>query len=153
MKTIRDVMCISTPYGEAYTDVELNGTVIVENEKAIGILKKDDYIYLTFGTITDHSTELIVSSDFDKELPKLYEGSFIGRSYYGDKSVVNRYDKIPIEECRITVFNPEIYRSVDDDEIEQVEKAVEVRKKLLGEESTHLYEQYFDSNKTKNYML
>ncbi|MBQ6497921.1 MAG: hypothetical protein IJI58_04325 [Bacilli bacterium] len=153
MKIVKDIMCMSTPYGEIYTDDELNGTVVIDDNKVSGILRKEGTAYLTFGKITDETVELIISRDFDKELPKIYEGSFAGRSYYGNKSVITSFDKIPIEECYITVFNPELYRNVEDDEMVKIEKAVEDRKKIMGEESSKLFEQYFNNHKTNDYML
>ena len=97
MKLIRDLICSSTPFGEMYTDNDLIGTIIMDDNKLEGILRDDfEKEYLAFGKANDDTVEIILSSNSDKETPKIYEGKLDGKMYYGDKSVINRYIRIGI---------------------------------------------------------
>lgn len=140
MKVLRDIKCISAPFGDEYTDDGLNGRIIVEDNNAKGLLFDETKSYLVFGNVSDDYIKLYVCSNHDKELPKLYEGILDNKKYSGTKYVVNRYDKFPIEECQIGVYNPDYYRDVTDEEIDNLEKIFNLRIKALGNESRIIYD-------------
>ena len=71
MKLIRDLICSSTPFGEMYTDNDLIGTIIMDDNKLEGILRDDfEKEYLAFGKVNDDTVEIILSSNSDKEKKK-----------------------------------------------------------------------------------
>ena len=143
MKILKDIVCSSTPFGEMYTDNELTGKVLIDNEKLEGIVLDDNNSYLVFGTVTDYDIKVIVCTNHDKKLPRMYEGSFDNKKYYGEKSVANRFESIPYEECQIGLYDPQYYRDVDLDEIEKLEKVIKLRKKTLGREAEAIYENLY----------
>ena len=150
MKLIRDLICSSTPFGEMYTDNDLSGTIIMDDNKLEGILRDDfEKEYLAFGKVNDDTVEIILSSNSDKETPKIYEGKLDGKMYYGDKSVINHYIRIGIEECKIGIYDPEKYRTVLDTEMERIERLVNYKKTLMGEESKILYDELMGNTKSK----
>lgn len=142
MKILRDIVCSSTPFGEMYTSDDLTGKVITDGNKLEGIIGEDFKSYVVFGTIDDNEIKLIMSSNHDKELPKMYKGTINNKKYCGEKLVVNRFCEIPYEECQVALYNPDIYRDVSDDEIDDLEELINLRKRLFGEESKYLYDNY-----------
>ena len=143
MKLLRDIVCTSTPYGETYTNDYLTGSIVIYGDKLEGMVYDDASSFLVFGEIYSSDIKVVVCTDHDERLPKMYEGMLDGNKYYGDKSVVNRFEEIPFEECRVSLYNPKDYRDVDDKEITKLEKAVSLRKKALGHESKVIYENMY----------
>ena len=146
MKEIKDIVLASTPYGEMYSDNNFIGTVFIDNNKIEGIVR-DDFkkAYFVFGIVSDIEIKLVLSSDKDKELVKIYEANSDGLNYYGEKSVINSSVKIGIEECKIGLFDPKYYRFIDKDELSKLERAISYKKKVMGKESSILYEKIMNS--------
>ena len=101
MKLLRDIVCTSTPYGETYTDDYLTGSIVIYGDKLEGMVYDDASSYLVFGEIYPEDIKVVVCTDHDERLPKMYEGMLDGNKYYGDKSVLNRFEGIPYEECKV----------------------------------------------------
>ena len=149
MKVLRDIVCSNAPYGEMYTD-DLIGTVVLNDSKFEGVLR-DNYEteYFTFGNINSDSIAMIVSSEQDRELPKIYECKLDNKMYCGDKSVINSYVKIAIEECKMAIYDPDKYRNIGTGELELIERKTEFMKNSLGEESKLLYQKLMEDTTSK----
>lgn len=150
MKEIKDIVLASTPYGEMYSDNNFIGTVFIDNNKIEGIVR-DDFkkAYFVFGIVSDIEIKLVLSSDKDKELVKIYEANSDGLNYYGEKSVINSSVKIGIEECKVGLFDPKYYRFIEDNEPDKLKQAINYKKKVMGEETSILYKEIIES-KLKN---
>lgn len=154
MKKLMDIVCSSTPYGEMYTGNDLMGSVIIDDGKLEGLVYDELDSFYTFGVIDDDSIKVYISTNYDRKLPKLYSGTSIdGKKFFGEKAVANRFSEIACEECKVNLINPMKHRDYSDGEIERLEEVLKLRKKLLGKESSVLYENIFDNKIDKNNTL
>ena len=107
MKVLMDLTCSSAPYGELHSNEILSGTILIDNNLFEGLVYNSDMSYLTFGKIDDKQIKMIISSNYDKELPKVYNVENInGRLYLGDKAIANRFSEINCEECQVILYEP-----------------------------------------------
>ena len=151
MKVLMDLTCSSAPYGELHSNESLRGTILIKDNLFEGLVYEDDASYLTFGKIDNRKVKMIISSNYDKELPKVYNAENIsGKIYLGDKAIANRFSEINCEECQVIFYEPSRCHDDYDNEISRIEKIVDYRKQKLGEESKILYENIMNNNKDVN---
>ena len=149
MTQLKDIVCSHTTDEEKYyKEDSFSGRVLIyDNQKFEGVVTDyyHDTMQFVFGTLTKDGIRLYRTTKRDEELPKVYRAKKTpNKRFEGRMSLTEGFVELPIENCKISLVDPDTYRESDfDKEQKDIKEAVKIMRNRFGSISQDLYQDLF----------
>lgn len=153
MKKIIDIGGIYTnSFGDYEDENYLFGRILLDEKNNFeGIVENhfSNYRYLVFGSLKKDGLDFIIGNDETEEVPKRFITHKQDDCFGGSIYAKDRYNEIPLGECRISIRPAEQTREVTDYELFIINNQIEFQKISLGERSRELYSDFISQDNIK----
>ncbi len=151
-KTYVDISINQSEDGESfYREDSSYGRILISEDNSFeGIIQ--DFCcpiqYLIFGKMEDrgetNTIKIIKCRRYDQEEPKYMEASQNGKFFMGqaNESIGYQLDRDNVFFTKVSFYNPDSYRSIEDGEIERLEEEINDYHQQMGEQGKSFYKDF-----------